>query len=105
MSRKTINLLYDGIKNYDYSFESSMAVQFDYYGINIDNVERSSLTEMYTYIIHEHNVSRELIENCFKTNRLDELIDFYIQKNFVIGNTYIIGEPIQELPIGNESEL
>jgi hypothetical protein len=108
---KTIDLLFDYIRGNIEKLPSP--VYFDYFGIdNICNENEDTILGVYTGLIREKGISKELLENCFKTNRLDELIHqkhkFHVTvryhkfcvKKMTIGKTYTEnGEDIQKLEI------
>ena len=75
MSKKTIDLLFDNIIN-DTIQDLHPAVICDYFGFkNIkydDNID--IIYSIYNGLIKIKGISKKLIENCFFTNRLDELI-------------------------------
>lgn len=87
MSKKTIDLLFDNIIN-DTIQDLHPAVICDYFGFkNIkydDNID--IIYSIYNGLIKIKGISKKLIENCFFTNRLDELI----HKNIFIINQNII---------------
>ena len=93
---KTIDLLFESILN---GALIHPAVIADYFGIpNEDNY--STIYGIYEGLIKHKSVPKVLLENCYKTNRLDELIHqkythhkskYYVEftnKNIKIGKTY-----------------
>ena len=89
----------------------------DYFGIkNMTNNENLHLIySIYSDMIKRKGVSKDLFQNCFFTNRLDELIHtkskykksvYYIQfcaKKITIGKTYIGESGIPELQIADDN--
>ena len=93
---KTIDLLYMSVY---YDELVCVPVMHDYFGIhNKDHIQL--IYGLYVGLIKHMEVPKNIIENCFLTNRLDELIhlryterrsDYYrefLEKNIRIGNTY-----------------
>jgi hypothetical protein len=111
MSNKTVDMLFAAVKN-DSTYISA-GVLNDYFGIiNMSNEENlHTIFGIYSGLIKTKSVSKQLFENCFFTNRLDELIhkkskyhgsgyyNRFITKNIKIGNTYIGECGVEELPI------
>jgi hypothetical protein len=94
---KTIDLLFKSILNGD---AINTPVITDYFGIHnaIDDNKYSIIYGIYEGLIKYKGISKDLLENCYMTNRLDELINkkythqksnYYL--NFVI-NHISIGE-------------
>lgn len=94
---KTIDLLFKSILNGD---SINTPVIADYFGIHnaIDDNKYSIIYGIYEGLIKYKGISKDLLENCYITNRLDELIhkkythqksNYYL--NFVI-NHISIGE-------------
>ena len=93
---KTIDLLFDAIYKDTIIIEP---VLHDYFGIENDNYY-GIIYGIYKGLIMYKGVSKQLIENCFFTNRLDELIhkkytyhksgyyENFCKNNIKIGNTY-----------------
>jgi len=99
--KKTIDILYDGIKKSNYEF--NISVWHDYYGMNINKDDENKLTIMYKSLILHRGVKKNMIENCFKTNRLDDLLNLFFgnRKTFTIGETYMVDDnyDIELLPL------
>lgn len=93
---KTIDLLFDAISK-DTSIIAPVFA--DYFGVENDN-HYGIIYGIYKGLIKYKGVSKQLIENCFLTNRLDELIhkkytyhksgyyEDFCKNNIKIGNTY-----------------
>jgi hypothetical protein len=106
---KTAYLFYKIINDSDDRLQDwHPAIEFDFFGISYDNKNFEIMYGIYSGLIKFKGVSRELLYNCYITNRLDELIhkkytnhkskyyvDF-VKKNIVIGDTYY--------SVGDESE-
>ncbi len=103
--RKTVNMLYDGFMSSEYEFLESRAVHCDFYGMNVVSEEDiSRLTSIYQSLICTCGVKKEMLENCFKTNRLDALIRVYFcDEQLTIGRTYLPSREnqVDELPLPN----
>jgi hypothetical protein len=96
---KTIDLLFKNILTGD---RIHSAVIHDYFGIHnaIDDNKYSIIYGIYAGLIKYKGISKDLLENCYMTNRLDELIhkkytyhkskyyESFINKNISIGETY-----------------
>jgi hypothetical protein len=107
---KNIDLLFTYVKQAGYFDveELTPSVLIDYFGYeNIDNnTNLNILLALYIGLIKHKGISKQIIENCFMTNRLDEMIhkkythnksSYYINycvKNIKIGNTYVNNETI-----------
>lgn len=95
----TVDLLFYEIKH---DKPISLSVLHDYFGIdNLNNSDNINIIYgIYAGLIKYKSVNKELFENCFITNRLDELIhvkytfrkssyyDMFCEKRIKIGNTY-----------------
>jgi hypothetical protein len=108
---KTIDVLFAAVK--DDSAELSAGALNDYFGI--DNMSNSADLHLiyciYNDLIKTKGVTKVLFENCFFTNRLDELIHTkskyyksgyyqqFCEKNIAIGKTYIGKSDTDPLPI------
>jgi hypothetical protein len=72
---KTIDLLFDNIFN-DTIYDLHPAVICDYFGV--ENIKYNNNIDIiygiYEGLIKMKGISKKIIENCFFTNRLDELI-------------------------------
>ena len=102
---KTVDTLFNGIQKSDYDFLGQMPVIHDYYGeAGTCEADIERMTMIYEMLILRCGVKKEIIENCFKTNRLDALIRVYLcDETLTIGNTYIESRenPIEKLPLPN----
>lgn len=108
---KTIDVLFRAVKGDN--TELSAGTINDYFGYkNMLNGEDLQLIYyMYSDMIKPKCVSKELFENCFFTNRLDELIHKkskfqssgyykeFCDKKVVVGNTYIGDTAVEQMPI------
>lgn len=111
---KTIDALFKAIQTDD--GEISRGVINDFFGYkNITDPNNLQLIfEVYVDMIKTKGVSKALVENCFVTNRLDELIHTksthmpshaYVQfcaKNLTIGPTYIGESEVGPLEIKDD---
>lgn len=70
---KSIDLLYDNINN-GYLAILDKSVLNDYFGNQINPANNEIIYGVYESLIILKGVSKNLIENCYMTNRLDELI-------------------------------
>ena len=70
---KSIDLLYDNINN-GYLAILDKSVLNDYFGNQINPANNEIIYGVYESLIIFKGVSKNLIENCYMTNRLDELI-------------------------------
>ena len=92
----TVNLLFDAVLK---GSSIITPVFVDYFGMNNDQ-HYTVIYGIYEGLIKYKGISKKLIENCFMTNRLDELIhkkytyhksgyyNDFCKKNIKIGNTY-----------------
>lgn len=111
---KTVDLLFEYVRKCDIEEEQKLPnpVYFDYFGIdNICNENEDIILGLYIGLIKHKGIPKELIENCFKTNRLDKLIhqkykfhgsdyyDKFCEKHITIGNTYNENSEVDELEI------
>lgn len=108
---KTIDVLFAAVKEDD-AHLSPGAIN-DYFGYKnmLNGEDLHIIYSIYNDLIKTKGVTKELIENCFFTNRLDELIHtkskhhksgYYkllCDKPIVIGNTYIGESDVEPLPI------
>lgn len=95
---KTVDLLFETILN-DTIIHPAVIV--DYFGIHNSDDNYSTIFGIYEGLIKYKGVSKVLLENCYKTNRLDELIHKkytyhkskyyteFVNKNIKIGETYL----------------
>jgi hypothetical protein len=70
---RSIDLLYDNINN-GYLAILDKSVLNDYFGNQINPEHNEIIYGVYESLIILKGVSKNLIENCYMTNRLDELI-------------------------------
>jgi hypothetical protein len=96
---KTVDLLYDNINN-GYLAILDKSVINDYFGNQINEENNDIIYGVYESLIVLKGISKNLIENCYLTNRLDELIykkhihvktDYYnlfIKNKIKIGATF-----------------
>lgn len=96
---KTIDSLFNACFNDDINSITN-GVIYDYFGIHNNNYI-TIIFGLYVGLIKIKQISKELIENCFYTNRLDELIhkkyknwksqyyNIFCNNNIIIGKTYI----------------
>jgi len=95
---KTIDVLFNNILT---GVTIHPAVIADYFGFDNDNEDNYSIIYgIYEGLIKYKGISKLLLENCFMTNRLDELIHKkythhknkyyvnFVKKNIIIGDTY-----------------
>jgi len=96
---KTVDLLFDAILKGD---NIETPVFCDYFGFQNNNDDNYTIIYgLYTGLIKYKGIGKKLIENCYITNRLDELIHKkythhkskyykqFVKKNINIGNTYL----------------
>jgi len=95
---KTIDILFNIIEK---NIPMSNSVLHDYFGNNNNYEIISIILGLYAGLIKIKGIPKKLIENCFITNRLDELIHkkykhhksqyykIFCEKNIKIGETYI----------------
>lgn len=102
----TINILFNNILKLDYLPELSSQVIYDYFGIqNEENMY--IIYGIYKTLIIVKGISKQLIEKCYLTNRLDELIHkkhnhhktnyykYFVKNKIIIGKTNL-NEPTNE---------
>jgi hypothetical protein len=108
---KTVDVLFRAIK--DDNTELTAGTINDYFGyMNMLNGEDLQLIYyMYSDLIKRKCVSKDLFENCFFTNRLDELIHkkskfqpngYYPEfcaKKIMVGSTYMGDSGVEQMPI------
>lgn len=105
--KKTIDLLFNYVSG-DIK-KLPLCVKIDYFGLeNISNENEYIIFGLYIGLITYCSVSKKLIENCFITNRLDELIhqknkfngssyyDKYCENNITIGKTNLLNNKTTE---------
>ena len=95
---KTIDLLFHNINN-DYLANLEKTVINDYFGCQDEN-NNEIIYGIYEDLITIKGITKKLIENCYMTNRLDELIhiknihkksnyyDLFCKNNIKIGKTF-----------------
>jgi len=96
---KTIDLLYETILNDDIIPSPVIADYFGFHNSSDDN-KYSIIYGVYQGLIKCKGIPKQMLENCFMTNRLDELIhkkyihhkskyyEDFVNKNITIGETY-----------------
>jgi hypothetical protein len=111
---KTIDLLFDNILNGYLSILDSSVIH-DYFGYQNNDENNEIIYGIYENLIVIKGISKKIIENCYLTNRLDELIykkhiynktvyyNLFITKNIIIGNTFLYDNKIDLLPIYNDN--
>ena len=70
---KTVDLLYDNINNGYFSLLDKSVIN-DYFGNQINPENNEIIYGVYESLIVLKGISKKLLENCYLTNRLDELI-------------------------------
>ena len=111
---KTVDLLYDNINN-GYLAILDKSVINDYFGNQINNDNHDIIYGVYESLIVLKGISKNLIENCYMTNRLDELIykkhihvktDYYNlfnKNNIKIGATFFYDNKVKPLDIYDDN--
>ena len=111
---KTIDLLYDNINN-GYLAILDKSVLNDYFGNQLNQENNDIIYGVYESLIVLKGVSKRLIENCYMTNRLDELIykkhihnknDYYKlfnEKKIKIGATFFYDNKITQIDIYDDN--
>ena len=111
---KTVDLLYDNINN-GYLAILDKAVINDYFGNQINEENNDIIYGVYESLIVLKGISKNLIENCYLTNRLDELIfkkhihvktDYYnlfIKNKIIIGATFFYDNKTKAINIHDDN--
>ena len=111
---KTIDLLYDNINN-GYLAILDKSVLNDYFGNQINPENNDIIYGVYESLIVLKGVSKRLIENCYMTNRLDELIykkhihnktDYYNlfnENKIIIGATFFYDNKTTKIDIYDDN--
>lgn len=113
--RKTVDVLFAAVKEDDN--EISPGTINDYFGYKnlLNREDLQIIYSIYTDLIKRKGVTKELLENCFFTNRLDELIHTkskyhksgyyqqFCEKNITIGKTFIGESEVDEMPITDDN--
>lgn len=110
---KTIDLLFHNIHN-DYLAILDITVINDYFGCQNNN-NTEIIYGIYEDLITIKGISKKLIENCYMTNRLDELIhiknihkksiyyDLFKDNNIKIGKTFYYDNKIDPLELYDDN--
>jgi hypothetical protein len=111
---KTIDLLFHNIHN-DYLAILDKTVINDYFGCQIDNNYNDIIYGIYEDLITIKGISKKIIENCYMTNRLDELIhiknihkksiyyDLFCKNNIKIGTTFFYDNKSKPLELFDDN--
>ena len=111
---KSIDLLYDNINN-GYLAILDKSVLNDYFGNQINPANNEIIYGVYESLIILKGVSKNLIENCYMTNRLDELIykkhihnktDYYNlfnENKIIIGATFFYDNKTTKIDIYDDN--
>ena len=111
---KSIDLLYDNINN-GYLAILDKSVLNDYFGNQINPANNEIIYGVYESLIIFKGVSKNLIENCYMTNRLDELIykkhihnktDYYNlfnENKIIIGATFFYDNKTTKIDIYDDN--
>ena len=111
---KSIDLLYDNINN-GYLAILDKSVLNDYFGNQINPEHNEIIYGVYESLIILKGVSKNLIENCYMTNRLDELIykkhihnktDYYNlfnENKIIIGATFFYDNKTTKIDIYDDN--
>jgi hypothetical protein len=111
---KTVDLLYDNINNGYFSLLDNSVIN-DYFGNQINKENYDIIYGVYESLIILKGISKNLIEHCYLTNRLDELIykkhiniktDYYnlfMKNNIIIGSTFFYDNKTKLLNIYDDN--
>ena len=111
---KTIDLLYDNINN-GYLAILDKSVLNDYFGNQLNSENNDIIYGIYESLIVLKGISKRLIENCYMTNRLDELIykkhihnkneyyKLFNEKKIIIGATFFYDNKITPIDIYDDN--
>jgi hypothetical protein len=111
---KTINLLFHNIYN-GYLAILDKTVINDYFGIQIINDNNEIIYGIYEDLITIKGIPKKLIENCYMTNRLDELIykknihkkssyyELFHKNNIKIGKTFFYDNKTETFEIYDDN--
>ena len=114
MEKKTIDLLFHNIYNGYFAILDKTVIN-DYFGIQIDNNNNEIIYGIYEDLITIKGIPKKLIENCYMTNRLDQLIhiknihkksiyyDLFYKNNIKIGNTFFYDNKNQLLELFDDN--
>jgi hypothetical protein len=111
---KTIDLLLHNIYN-GYLAILHKNVINDYFGIQDNNENNEIIYGIYEDLITIKGIPKKLIENCYMTNRLDELIhkknihkksiyyDLFLKNNIKIGKTFFYDNKTEPLKLSSDN--